>query len=296
MEAGVLSLEDWRYGLDPSGLLAEGWHRRIRAAMRGAPNGMEVHLGVEPWSMLLQSIDEEKIHPSDERKLAVTIDAGECAIVEIETLRSRWGDTAAGVVAAALRTGLGRVINVWDPDDLGWVADWWQERMDLFSDDQEDEEDRKFEEARIRDFATTQEYVRAAYRRDTSRAGLSEALKTLPPGPVRRSAAALLSDKRQPRSLWPSRAWDRMKSTEDGYPTAAVLITRSASDAVRHAYDELQEHTMNSGYSSPEHGVILLDTRTPARLASSLRQLRRVLRTLAWGEHLVHAILDLQDR
>lgn len=300
VEAGVLTLDDWRYGQDPAGLLAEAWKRGIRTAMRDAPNGMEVHLGLEPWSMLLEGMQEE-IHPSDHAQLAVTIDASECVVVEVDKLRAKWGETAAGVIATALRAGLGRVINVWDPDDLEWVADWWHDRLDMFAvedgeeENPEDAEDRKFEERRIQEFAATQEFIRQSYLRDTTRTALTDALKTLPAGPIRRSVAALLTTKRQPRSLWPSRALERMKSTEDGYPTAAVLITRSFDDPVRHAYDEVQESTMNSGYSSPEHGVILLDTRSPARLALSLRQLQRVLRTLAWGEHLVHAILDLQD-
>jgi hypothetical protein len=254
---------------------------------------MNVHLTLQPWSQLLSSISEET-RPTDDAKLAITIDAGTCAIVEMQTLRAKWGDTAAGVVAAALRTGLGRVINVFDPDDLEWIPDWWQDSLEIYC-DEEDDTERKFEEKRIQDFAASQEYVRAAYFRHASRSELSKALKTLPAGPVRWSAAALLSEKRQPRRLWPSKAWERMKSTEDGYPTAAVLITRTESDAVRHAYDEMIEHSMNAGYCSPEHGLILLDTSSPARLAQSLRQFQRVLRTLAWGEHLVHSIFELQD-
>jgi hypothetical protein len=289
----VLTAADWHYGQDPCGVIREGWNRQIRKAARCAPSGMEIHLSLAPWSALLESVSEE-VRRADEFKLAVTIDAGMCAIVEMQTLRAKWGDTAAGVVTAALRTGLGRVINVWDPVDLEWIPEWWQDSLEMYG-DEEDDKERKAEEKRIQDFAASKDYVHASYFRQTTRTELVEALKSVPKGPVRWSAAALLSEKRQPRTLWPSKSWERTKSTEDGYPTAAVLITRTANDAVRHAYDEMQEQSMNSGYYSSEHGLILIDTSSQARLAQSLRQLQRVLRTLAWGEHLVHAIFELQD-
>lgn len=291
----MLTILDWREPEQvPSGLLREGWRRRIRAAVRGAPNGMDIYLGLEPWAMMLEGVTEE-VHARDKPKLAITVDAGVCAIAALDTVRAHWGDTAAGVVATALRRGLGRVINVWDPDDIEWVAEWWQDSMEIYCDDA-DAEEKKLEEARIQDFAGAQESVRAAYLNLSTRAELSEALTALPAGRVRRSAAALISESRRPRCLWPSRARERIKTGEEGYETAAVLLTRSANDAVRHGYDEMQEQSMNSGYSSPEHGVLLLDTSTPARLAATLRQLHRVLRTLAWGEHLVHAVLDLEDK
>jgi hypothetical protein len=258
---------------------------------------MNVSLGLAPWSMLLD-ITEETVLPRDETKLAVTIDAGICAIVELDTIRARWGETAASVIVTALRTGLGRVINVWDPDDIEWVADWWKDRLEMYADpeDEDERQERAFEEERIRDFDASQKLVRSSYLQYASRTMLSEALKAVPAGPVRRGAAALLSVKRQPRRLWPSAPWHRLRTTEDGYPTAAVLITRSQTDAARHAYDEMQEDSMNSGLSPPIHGVVLLDTSTPMRLAVGLQQLRRVLRTIAWGEHVVHAILELQDQ
>jgi hypothetical protein len=290
----VLTLADWR-GPEPvpSRLLRTGWHRCVRAAARNAPDAMTIHLAIEPWSMLLDRIQEER-YPADEGKLAVTVDAGTCAIVSVEAIRNEWGQTAAGVIVTALRTGLGRVINVWDPGDIEWVAEWWQDSMEIYC-DEEDAAEKKAEEARIKEFAAAQKHVRATYLEFASRSELSDALKALPTGPIRRSAAALLTSSRRPRKLWPSRAWDRMQTGEEGYATAAVLMTRCANDAVYHAYEEMQERSMNSGFGSPEHGLILLDTSTPSRLTASIRHLHRVLRTLAWGEHLVHAILELQD-
>lgn len=291
----MLTLRDWRAaGQVPSNFVREGWQRRIASALRGAPDGMNVHLSLVPWAMMLESAGEE-IRPADRAKLAITIDAGVCKIAALDIIRSQWGDTAARVVATALRSGLGRVINVWDPDDLEWVAEWWQDSMEIYC-DEGDEEERKQEEARIQAFAVTQESVRRSYLSLTCREELREALSHLPPGPIRRSAAALLLESRQPRRLWPNRQWDRIQTGEEGYPTAAVLLTQTANDIVRHAYDEMQEQQMNSGYSSPEHGMLLLDTSTPARLARGLRHLHRVLRTLASGEYLVHAVLDLADR
>ena len=274
----------------PSALLKAGWRRRVGQARRGAPDAMHLHLVLEPWAQLLGELSEVAA-PADHGRLAITIDAGMCVIVPLDDVRAAWGDTAAGVVATALHRGLGAVVNVWDPEDLEWVAEWWQDSMDCYEDD--DEEQRRFEEKRIRDFAASRDDVRRSYVRPRTRAELAEALRALPGGPVRRAAAALLSEARAPRRLWPSRAWDRMRGGEEGYPTAAVLVTRNANDAVHHAYDEMQETSMNSGYASPAHGVLLVDTRTPARLAASLRQLHRVLRTLSWGERLVYAVQEL---
>jgi hypothetical protein len=291
VRAGILKAADFR-GPErvPSALLKAGWQRRVREAHRGAPDAMDLHLVLEPWAQLLGDASEEAA-PADEGRLAITIDAGMCVIAPLDDVRAAWGEAAAGVVATALHRGLGRVVNVFDPGDLEWVAEWWQESMECYGDD--DEEGRKFEEERIRDFAAAQEAVQRSYLRLRTRAELSDALRALPPGVVRRSAAALLSEARAPRRLWPCRAWERIRSGEEGYPTAAVLVTKNADDAVRHAYDEMQETSMNSGYSSPAHAVLLVDTRTPARLAASLRQLHRVLRTLSWGERLVHAVQGL---
>lgn len=294
VRARVLTLADWREPEQvPSGLLREGWNRHVRSATRGAPSGMNIHLALQPWSMMLEDATEE-LRAQDEAKIAITVDAGICAIAALDTVQHHWGETAARVVATALRRGLGRVINVWDPDDIEWVAEWWQDSLEMYC-DEEDAEDRKFEKERIQAFAATQQSVRASYLDLSARLDLSAALKALPAGRIRRSAAALLSEARRPRPLWPSRAWQRMKTGEEGYETAAVLLTRTGDDAVRHAYDEMQEQSMNAGYSSPEHGVLLLDTSSPTRLAATLRQLQRLLRTLAWGEHLVHGILDLDD-
>ena len=259
-------------------------------ARRGAPDAMELHLVLEPWARVLGELSEETV-PADGGRLAITVDASTCVVVPLDDVRAAWGDAAAGVVATALHRGLGSVVNVFDPGDLEWVAEWWQESLACCEDD--DEEARRFEESRIREFAASQEDVRRSYLPLRTRAELKEALRALPPGRVRRAAAALLSEARAPRRLWPSRAWDRMRGDEEGYPTAAVLVTRDANDAVRHAYDEMQESSANSGYVSPAHGVVLLDTRTPARLAATLRQVHRVLRTLAWGERLVYAVQEL---
>jgi hypothetical protein len=251
---------------------------------------MELHLVLEPWAQLLGELSEDGTD-ADAGRIAVTIDAATCVVVPLDDVRGAWGEVAAGIVATALHRGLGAVVNVWDPDDLEWVAEWWRDSIECCDD--QDEEERRFEEERIRDFAASQESVRRSYLRPRTRAELAGALGALPPGPVRRAAAALLSGARAPRRLWPSRAWERMRSSEEGYPTAAVLVTRDANDAVRHAYDEMQETSVNTGYVSPAHGVVLVDTRTPPRLAASLRQLQRVLRTLAWGERLVYAIQEL---
>lgn len=293
VRAGVLNAGDFR-GPEwvPSALVKAGWRRCVEAARRGAPDAMDLHLVLEPWAQLLEGLSEEA-SPADHVRLSITIDAGMCVIAPLNDIQSAWGEAAAGVVATALRRGLGRVINVFDPDDLEWVAEWWQDSMECFGD--EDEEGRKFEEERIRDFAAAQEAVRRSYRSFRTRAELGEALRALPAGPVRRSAAALLSEARAPRRAWRGRAWQRMQSGEEGYPTAAVLLTRHADDAVRHGYDEMQESRMNSGFSSPVHGLVLVDTRTPARLDASLRQLHRVLRTLSWGERLVYAIQELHE-
>ena len=267
----------------------------MREANRGAPDAMDLHLVLEPWAQLLGDASEEAA-PADQGRLSITIDAGMCIIAPLDDIRGAWGDAAAGVVATALHRGLGRVINVFDPGDLEWVSEWWQESLECYGDEDEDEEGRKFEEERIRDFAAAQEAVQRSYLRLRTPAELREALRALPAGEVRRSAAALLSEARAPHRLWPCRAWDRIRSGEEGYPTAAVLVTKNADDAVRHAYDEMQESSMNSGYSSPAHAVLLVDTRTPARLAASLRQLHRVLRTLSWGERLVHAVQELHGK
>lgn len=265
----------------------------MQEARRGAPDAMDLHLVLEPWAQLLGELSEE-IAAADHGRLAVTIDAGMCVVVPLDEIRAAWGDTAAGVVATALHRGLGAVVNVWDPDDLEWVAEWWQDSMECYADD--DEEQRRFEEQRIRDFAASQEAVRRSYLPLRTRAELARALRALPAGQARRAAAALLSQARAPRRLWPCRAWERMRGGEEGYPTAAVLVTRDANDAVRHAYDEMQESTMNSGSPSPAHAVLLVDTRTPARMAATLRQLHRVLRTLSWGERLVYAVQDLHGK
>lgn len=277
----------------PSTLLKAGWRRRVEQARRGAPDAMDLHLVLEPWAQLLGELSEE-VAPADEGRLAITIDAGMCVIVPLDDVRAAWGDTAARVVATALHRGLGAVVNVWDPEDLEWIAEWWRDSMECYAD--EDEEQRKFEKDRIREFAASQGAVRESYLPLGTRAEVADALRAVPAGPARKAAAALLSEARAPRRLWPSRAWERMRGGEEGYPTAAVLVTRDANDAVRHAYDEMQETTMNSGYASPAHGVLLVDTRTPARLAASLRQLHRVLRTLSWGERLVYAVQELHGK
>ena len=293
VRAGVLQAGDWS-GRDllPSTLIRQGWARHVRRGSRGAPDAMDLHLILEPWYDALERAGET-VTPADEARLAVTIDAGSCVIVPLDDMRARWGDTAAGVVATALRHGLGRVLNVWDPDDLEWIAEWWVECLDCH--DEDDEETRRFELDRLAEFQAAQAEVRDSYLRLRSRAELAQALQALPPGAVRRSAAALLAEARAPRRAWPNRALEQLRSSEDGHPTAAVLLTRHANDAVRHAYDELQEQTMNSGCCQPYHAVLLLDTRTSARLAATLRQLHRVLRTLSWGERLVYAIQGLQE-
>jgi hypothetical protein len=294
VRAGLLRRTDWQGAAAlPCTLLRDGWRRMVRESQRGAPDAMDLHLVLEPWAYALDGVGE-RVTRADRACLSVTIDAGRCVIVPLDDVRARWGEDAACVVATALRRGLGHVVNVWDPDDLDWVAEWWQDRMELYDDD-DDAEAQQFEANRLQEFAAAQEEVRRCYLDLRSRASLAHALRALPAGVARRSAAALLSEARAPAPLWPSKAWDRMQGGEEGYPTAAVVITKHADDAVRHAYDEVQETTMNSGYSSPPHAVLLLDTRTPARLAGTLLQLRRVLRTLAWGERLVRALQELPD-
>jgi hypothetical protein len=81
---------------------------------------------------------------------------------------------------------------------------------------------------------------------------------------------------------------------DQGYPSAAVLVTKGTNDVVRHAYDEVQSSAMNSGESAGPHAAILIDTSSPARLTAGIQQFNRVLRTLAWGEHLMAAIGELQ--
>lgn len=249
---------------------------------------MNIHLELAPWARVLAD-NGIAASQRDEARLCVLIDSGTCIIAAVDTMRARWGPGATKVVCSALRRGLGRVINVWDPNDLTWLAEHWVETLEYFDDDPES---REFTIKRIQDFDVAAENVARSYL--TPRADVRAALQALPSGPIRRSAAALLSEPRAPRAAISHPALDRIHATQ-GYPSAAVLLTKSPFDAVRHAYDEVQENAMNSGESSGPHAVVLLDTSSHARLAVGLRQLHRVLRTLAWGEHLVWAITELQS-
>lgn len=196
-------------------MLADGWQRLVEKSRRGAPDAVDLHVGLEPWAQLLGELSEE-VAPGDHGRVAITIDAGMCVVVALEDVRAAWGDAAAGVVAAALHRGLGAVVNVWDPDDLEWVAARWQDSVELYADDDDDEQ-RRFGESRIRDFAASRDAVRRSYSPLRTRGELAAALRAVPAGPVRRAAAALLSEARPPRRIWPSRAWERMRGGEEGY-------------------------------------------------------------------------------
>lgn len=268
----------------PSRLLGESWRWHVRRAGRRGPGALDIHLCIQPLVQVLP----DAAAAAGVGRLAITIDAGRCVVVALASVRERWGELAAGVIATALRKGLGRVLHVWDPDDLEWVAEWWIERLECFDDDPAE---MAFEVERIAEFNVIREQLRRSYAAIRSRAGLREALRTLPEGPVRRSAAALLTDSREARAHWPSATLERGRFGT-AHPTAAVLLTKEPNDVVRHAYDEVQDDVANGGYLAPPHAVVLLDTRSPARLAASAREVQRVLRTLSWGERLVHAIRD----
>ncbi|MDB4952236.1 MAG: hypothetical protein JWM27_4885 [Gemmatimonadetes bacterium] len=291
VRAGVLTGADRaRDDALPTELVGRGWARHSARSLARAGDGMEVHLTLRLWADLTE-LCEEPARPGDEACFAVLVEVDTCSVLSLGAVCRRWGEKAAAVVAAALRTGLGRVVHVFVPDDLDWVAAWWVECVESVEDD--DEEERRLTLERVQEFQAAQEFVRDLSADLRGRAALLEGLRALPAGPVRRSAAGLLSTRRRARPLRRAAALDRIRSSEDGYDSAAVLLTQDADDAVRHAYDEMQEQSMNSGFGPPPHAVHLVDTRSPARLAASLRHLRRVLRTLALGQHLVRAIQDL---
>lgn len=268
----------------PSTLLGESWRRHVQRSGRRAPGALDIHLCIQPLVQVLP----DAAAAAGVGRLAITIDAGLCVVVALSSVRERWGDLAAGVIATALRKGLGRVLHVWDPDDLEWVAEWWIERLECFDDNPAE---MAFEVERIAEFNGIREQLRRSYASIRSRAELREALRALPEGPVRRSAAALLTDSRSTRAHLPSATLDRCRFGT-GHPSAAVLLTNESNDVVRHAYDEVQDDAANGGHLAPPHAVVLLDTRSPARLAASAREVQRVLRTLSWGERLVHAIRE----
>ncbi|HET6229662.1 MAG TPA: hypothetical protein VFE05_06230 [Longimicrobiaceae bacterium] len=276
----------------PTELIGRSWARHSARSLAHAGDGMEVHLTLSLWSDLAEQC-QEPVRPREEGCFAVVVEVDTCSVLSLEAVSRRWGEKAAAVVATALRTGLGRVVHVFVPDDLDWVAEWWVDCIESVEDDEEEE--RRLSLERVQEFQAAQEFVRGLSADLRERAALLDGLRALPAGPVRRSAAGLLSTRRQPCALRPDAVLDRIRSTEDGYDTAALLLTRDADDAVRHAYDEMQEHSMNSGFGPPPHAVHLVDTRSPVRLAASLRHLRRVLRTLALGQHLVRAVHDLLE-
>jgi hypothetical protein len=260
----------------------------VDSCRRHAPDALNIHLELAPWADVLA---ERGVKPTelDESQLCVSIDTGSCIIAPLDTISAHWGPRAAKVVFTALRRGLGRVINVWDPDDLEWFAEYWLETLDFYTDDAAS---REFVIGKIEEFGVSATHVNDSFL--PVGADLRTALKSLPSGPIRRSAAALLSQARTARALFPDPSLQRMQATQ-GYPSAAVLLTKGPDDAVRHAYDEVQENAMNSGESTGPHAVVLLDTSCQDRLAADVQQLHRVLRTLAWGERLVWEIKELSS-
>jgi hypothetical protein len=273
----------------PTEVVARGWMRQSARILEDAGDGMEVHLTLSLWADLLARCDEP-VRPGEAGCLAAVVEVDTCSVLSLEAVSRRWGEEAAAVVAAALVAGLGQVVHVFAPDDLDWVAEWWVECIE--SVDEDDEEERRLSLERVGEFRGAQAFVRGlAVNR--GRAALLAGLRALPAGPVRRSAARLLATARRSPPRRRAAALDRIRSSEDGYDSAAVLLTRDADDAVRHAYDEMQEQSVNSGFGPPPHAVHLVDTRSPARLTASLRRLRHVLRTLARGQHLVRAVQDL---
>jgi len=288
----------------PSALITAGWRRWIARAMRGAPDAVSVHATLSPyghtleeegnrpdeWSAWAQNhaLDRVEVRESDHQRLVVILDSSMCNVVSLGAVERHWGPQAVRVVTLALREGLGRVINVWTPCDLEWLMEHWIECVDY-----EDPEDKVFTRNRIREFRTAQRTVVRASRPFKRRRDLLRALQTLPAGPVRQSAAGLLSTSRRPPVVWRSAAMHRLKYHGD--PSACVLLTTAGHDAVHSAYDELQESRANAGEYQPPHGVLLLDTRTPARMSASIRKLHRLLRTIRWAECLLDAVNALYD-
>jgi hypothetical protein len=288
--AGLVKPEDWKgHGTTPSSVLRNAWQRIIRSARRNAPDAINVHLALHPWAQLLDRLGEAPT-AREEQTVCVLVDSGTCHIASMDTVAAHWGRPAARVVATALHRGLGRVINVWDPNDLAWLAEHWVECLDCYDDDPKE---RRFALDRIATFAKIHAAVEKLYISPRSRSELRRHLHALPAGSIRRAAAGLLTTSRAPRKLCPTRAMNRLQG-DQGYPSAAVLVTKGTNDVVRHAYDEVQSSAMNSGESAGPHAAILIDTSSPARLTAGIQQFYRVLRTLAWGEHLMAAIGELQ--
>jgi hypothetical protein len=289
--AGLLKPEDWKGpGTTPSSVLRNAWQRIIRSARRNAPDAINVHLSVHPWAQVLERLGQSPT-AREERTVCVLIDSGICHIASMDTVATHWGRPAARVVATALHRGLGRVINVWDPNDLAWLAEHWVECLDCYDDDPKE---RRWALERIATFSKIHSAVEKLYVSPRSRSELRRHLHALPAGSIRRAAAGLLTTSRAPKKLWPTRALERL-GRDQGYPSAAVLVTKGVNDVVLHAYHEVQDSAMNSGESTGPHAAILIDTSSPARLAAGIQQFNRVLRTLAWGEHLMAAVGELQE-
>ncbi|MBB4635953.1 hypothetical protein [Longimicrobium terrae] len=288
VRAGILGPDDWRRSeATPKGLLLRGWQRWVRRLTGTSPDALDLHLILAPWAQVLGQEPEERTAASRAR-LAITVDAGSCIVAPLEAMAGQWGPRAAGVIAYALRHGLGRAVHVWDPSDLDWMPIWWAECLDC-SDEEDAAAERAATRRRIREFAAVDRHVQRSYTPLATRADRITALGSLP-GAIRRSAAALVAESGVPRRHTSGGARDEMRSGFEGHSSAAVLLTRRAHDVVHHAYDELQEDEMNSGYSGAPHAVVLIDTRSPAHLAASLREARRVLRTLVRGEQLMDAV------
>lgn len=289
VRAGILSSDDWRRSeTTPRGLLLTGWQRWVGKLTGTSPDALDLHLILAPWAQVLDQEPGERT-AADRARLAITVDAGSCIIAPLEEMSGKWGPRAAGVIASALRDGLGRAVNVWDPGDLDWMPVWWAECLDCCGEEDAAKE-RAATRRRIREFAAVQRHVERSYAPLATRPDRIAALGSLPRGAIRRSAAALLAESGVPRRHTSGWARDQMRTGYEGYASAAVLLTRRAHDVVHHAYDELQEDQMNSGDPGAPHAVVLIDTRSPAHLAASLRETRRVLRTLVRGEQLMYAV------
>lgn len=292
LRAGVLTPSDWRPATPaPSDMIATAWDRWGATLRRDAPDVLSLHLVVQPWAAVLRSLDEdEEPTARDHQRLAVILDSSVCRMIAMEAAVHAWGREGAATAMYALRRGLGTVAHVATPGELDWVAEWWVERADIF----EDREDRDLAHEQLSTFMIAKdeinEIARLAPRTpDAVRSGL----QSLPAGPVRRAAAALLSRR---RPTFTGHALDHVASaSETGRASAAVLLTWRANDGVVDAYHEQHDDAMNTGMWFPPHSVLLLDTSTPPRLAAGLRNLRRMLRTMAHAEHLTRAMTELNE-
>lgn len=157
------------------------------------------------------------------------------------------------------------------------------------------EDEHEFEMGQDRCDAFSAEYLlfqEIVDARPEGRDAIRTALTSIPAGPVRRAAAALLTRRR--RQIHAA-ATERITKGNDyheyGVVTPSVLLAWHPDQTVVEAHQEAMDSNSIHDFEARPQAVILIDTTSTRRLLAGLRRVRRTIRALARAECLIAAML-----